>query len=178
MASALGLVSGTLLLHLQYTRPPLAPLAPPRPCLSPSTCALGGDAGTLPALEWASAARIVARRRVASPRCAAGAPPPSDTSPRAGVGALAAHPRLLLALCACAYGTNYPAIKLIDDMAGAASGAALRFTVAALIMLPALFALGEREPRLVSGRFALASMEPGVWFALGYVAQVPSAPIA
>ncbi len=177
MASALGLVSGTLLLHLQYTRPPLAPLAPPRPCLSP--CALGGNAAaTRPALEWASAARIVTRRRAAPPRCAVGAPTSSDTPSRAGVGALAAHPRLLLALCACAYGTNYPAIKLIDEMAGAASGAALRFTVAALIMLPALFALGEREPRLVSGRFALASMEPGVWFALGYVAQVPSAPIA
>lgn len=80
--------------------------------------------------------------------------------------------RGLLAASTAIYGTNYACVKLLDEWVGsAADGTALRFTVAALFLVPMLVGLSRREPQLVQRQFALDGMEGGVWFFLGYVAQ-------
>lgn len=80
--------------------------------------------------------------------------------------------RNLLAASTAVYGTNYACVKLLDEWVGsAADGTALRFTVAALVLVPLLVGLSRKEPRLVQRQFALDGMEQGGWFFLGYVAQ-------
>ena len=80
--------------------------------------------------------------------------------------------RNLLAASTAVYGTNYACVKLLDEWVGsAADGTALRFTVAALVLVPLLVGLSRKEPQLVQRQFALDGMEQGGWFFLGYVAQ-------
>lgn len=80
--------------------------------------------------------------------------------------------RVLLAASTAVYGTNYACVKLLDEWVGsAADGTALRFTVAALVLVPMLMALSRKDARLVQRQFALDGMEGGCWFFLGYVAQ-------
>lgn len=88
------------------------------------------------------------------------------------LGEPASRSRALLAACAASYGTNYALIKLLDGWAGSpATGAALRFSVAAAALLPALLVLGHEEPRLLSWPLARSGVEVGCWFACGYAVQ-------
>jgi drug/metabolite transporter (DMT)-like permease len=83
-----------------------------------------------------------------------------------------ARARATLAMVAAAYGSNYAMVKLIDVYTGSASlGAAIRFLIAAAVMVPPLVALGRKEPRLVQWPIASSGLGAGACFAAGYAVQ-------
>ena len=80
--------------------------------------------------------------------------------------------RVLLGIVAAFYGTNYAAVKLLDEWVGSPSEAAfMRFVLCALVLLPALQRTGVEAPYTVSWPLARDGLEIGVWMALGYISQ-------
>lgn len=71
--------------------------------------------------------------------------------------------RLILAVVACLYGTNYTAIKFMGGFLETSSLLTLRFGLAALALLPALRGIGTEV--------LLAGAEVGMYATLGYGAQ-------
>lgn len=71
--------------------------------------------------------------------------------------------RLVLAVVACLYGTNYTAIKFMGGFLETSSLLTLRFGLATLALLPALRGVGTEV--------LLAGAEVGVYATLGYSAQ-------
>jgi len=99
-------------------------------------------------------------------------PPPAFLSPVEGFDLSKQNARLLLAAVAALYGTNYAAVKLLDDWVGMSSSAALlRFALATLITGPAMLLTARAEPRVLSASTARGGLLVGGLFALGYVVQ-------
>lgn len=73
---------------------------------------------------------------------------------------------LLMFAVAILWGSNFPAVKnIMESGLSAPAAAALRFTIAAIALLPLL--RGKPLPR----DLVLGGLECGCWLALGYVAQ-------
>ena len=81
--------------------------------------------------------------------------------------------RIALGLVALTYGSNYACVKLLDEWVGSASVAAvLRFSVASMVMMPALGYLGVKvDSRYFAWPFVRDSLHIGLWFWLGYAVQ-------
>jgi len=75
--------------------------------------------------------------------------------------------QMLMLLTAILWGSNFPAVKATMD-AGLtpAAAAALRFSIAAVALLPLLKVEKTLPPNLVKG-----GLECGVWLAIGYISQ-------
>jgi len=81
--------------------------------------------------------------------------------------------RALLALVAATYGTNYAAVKLLDEWVGEpSSAAALRFGIAVGVMLPQLLHMGSSvDRRFLSWPLAADGLLIGLFFWAGYATQ-------
>ena len=80
--------------------------------------------------------------------------------------------RALLASVAAIYGTNYAAVKILDENIGSpAMAAVLRFSVCVALLLPCLAAAASRFPSVARWPMAKDGLEIGTWFALGYIVQ-------
>ena len=83
-----------------------------------------------------------------------------------------ANARILLAGVAAVYGTNYAAVKVLDEEIGSpAMAAVLRFSLGVAFILPCLASAAARHPRVVQWPVARDGLEVGTWFAFGYMVQ-------
>jgi len=97
---------------------------------------------------------------------------PAFASPPGGFALDVNGARTLLAVVAAVYGTNYASVKLLDEWVGVSSMAALlRFSLALVVVVPALLLTARREPRVLDTRVAADGLQVGLLFALGYVVQ-------
>ena len=72
------------------------------------------------------------------------------------------HARALLAGVACVYGTNYAAVKMLDEWVGLpAAAAALRFALCVAVLAPCLASAAARFPRVVRWPMARDGLEVG-----------------
>ena len=83
--------------------------------------------------------------------------------------------RALLAGVAAIYGTNYAAVKVLDEAVGdPAMVAVVRFALCVALLLPLLGAAAVEHPRVVRWPLARDGLECGFWFALGCASRPPA----
>jgi hypothetical protein len=98
--------------------------------------------------------------------------PLADCEDEPSTGLSLGGARTLLAGVAAVYGTNYAAVKSLDEWTGSSAAAAtLRFALCVAVLAPCLAAAAHRHPSVVRWPLARDGLEVGFWFALGYVVQ-------
>jgi hypothetical protein len=82
--------------------------------------------------------------------------------------------RLLVLSAAAIYGTNFVAVKSLDDQIPFAAAAAIRFTLAAVTVGTAVAVLStkkEKEEQYSDVGALLGGAEVGAWYWIGYICQ-------
>ena len=98
--------------------------------------------------------------------------PTSDTETLYTPPPLILRGQVLVVIAAAMYGTNFPCVKLLDQIVPSALSAALRFSFAAVAVGGAVMLSEQGKPRNVDRiPSMLRGMEVGAWYAVGYMSQ-------